>query len=357
MTQVNSVGTATNYSAVKIRVNEPKAFISGKGDSVNGNYNAVDIAVDKPFMAQYDREIYNYPQNNDTVPGNIAIINTETYYPIAPENVYKEQAVDKQEPVSTQDNTVVPEPNITTPEAEKKNLVYFNGTSKPVEIVQPEEIKPNIDIKSVVAKLSDRDYDVQAKQMDVITTTAIKSPSEAIEYVSKPVFSSLIKILNKDSSELAKPSEQQIETRKKIILNEIVKQKAEEEGKTDVKLPYALTDEEIKSAMVLSDYEQAERNKEYAMYTIAALNKIYISETEKRTGNVLPLTDLPGIAEIVNVLKTSEPNTKLVALESLYYIKRPEYKEELKSIYSMAASDENKNIAQIAANMATALDK
>lgn len=54
--------------------------------------------------------------------------------------------------------------------------------------------------------------------------------------------------------------------------------------------------------------EQAERNKEYALYTISILAKIYTDEVEKQTGNIVPLTDLPGSAAIVDALRFN-PNS------------------------------------------------
>ena len=95
--------------------------------------------------------------------------------------------------------------------------------------------------------------------------------------------------------------------------------------------------------------EQAERNKEYALYTIAILSKVYTDEVLKHTGNVVPLTDLPGASTIVNALtKNENPSIKVASIDALKYIYRPEYKEEIKSVLNIASKDQNAYVSQIA---------
>ena len=121
-----------------------------------------------------------------------------------------------------------------------------------------------------------------------------------------------------------------------------------------VELPFILTKEEMLEAAKLSPMEQAERNKEYSLYTMAVLSKIYTDEVEKTSGNIVPLTDLPGISTIVDTLRNSEnPSIKIAAIDSLRYISRKEYNEELASIFGIVANDKNPVVAQTAK---TALD-
>ena len=77
---------------------------------------------------------------------------------------------------------------------------------------------------------------------------------------------------------------------------------------------------------------------------MAILQKTYGDEIEKRSGKVVPLTDLPGVAQTVNELKTNEnPAIKTAAIDALRYIQRPEYKEDLGRVYSIAQSDPNED--------------
>ena len=96
--------------------------------------------------------------------------------------------------------------------------------------------------------------------------------------------------------------------------------------------------------------EQAERNKEYALYTIAILAKLYSDEVNKLTGNVVPLTDLPGVSNLVDSLRyESNPAVKIASLDALRYIERDEYKDELATIFRLVTNDSNSYVARNAA--------
>ena len=113
-----------------------------------------------------------------------------------------------------------------------------------------------------------------------------------------------------------------------------------------MKLPYDLNDADINLAMEISPMEQAERNKEYALYTIAILSKVYTEEIEKHTGNVVPLTDIPGVSAVVDALRYN-PNSgvKIAAIDALRYIQRPEYAGELTTLFTLAQADSNPEVS------------
>ena len=117
-----------------------------------------------------------------------------------------------------------------------------------------------------------------------------------------------MEIAQKDTSKLAKPTIQQEEIRNKIYINEMTKQVAKENGENpdNIKLPYSLSDNEIKLAKDFSEYELAERNKEYALITMAILAKQYSNDIEKAAGDSVPLTDLPGASVMVETLRHSD---------------------------------------------------
>ena len=216
------------------------------------------------------------------------------------------------------------------------------------EIIPGEEILPDVDIPLVISNLTNADYDVQAQQMEEIARISLDNPENAVPYIVREVFSSLIDITKKDTANLAAPTDEQVQARKKLISNFIVMENAKQ-GQGQVKLPYQLTEKDFALANELSPMEQAERNKEYALYTISILAKIYTDEVEKQTGNIGPLTDLPGSAAIVDALRFN-PNSgvKIAAIDALRHIQRPEYKEELTTLYTLAQADSNPQVSMAA---------
>lgn len=362
--------TSANYSAVKIQINDPRTnipegFKSSEDD--NTTYNAVNIEVNRPHVnAGIKKPIYNYPQAKGIVTYDMAgiapvlpvayqtnLINNKTlinaeleFEGIAPEKTLKDV---KETEIIKKPEIEVPAPNYTTTEAEKGNVTF---QAKPIEIIPSEEIKPNIDIQKVVSNLSDKNYDTQAQQMVEIAKLSMEDSQKVVPYITKEVFMSLIDIIQKDTSELTPPTQEQINNRKKIILNEIAKEqaKANNEDASKVELPYTLTKDEENSATSLSEMELAERNKEYALYTMSILSKVYTDKIFEYTGNVVPMTDLPGISTIVDTLRYNKNSgIKLAAIDALRYIKRPEYKEELISLFTLATSDKSPYVARSAA--------
>lgn len=401
MTNVPSVNNINpNYSAVKIRINEPKTIIpEGMETNLNnGTYNAINVEVNRPTVEVIPKSIYEYAPANQLVTADMAVINPMAKMPVIPVaynlvtnktliaadiNVAKPQAELEQaplveeivvvgeilesseEPVDEQvaiiedtavEETIaedevaspVPAPNLTTVEAEKEAAaVNFQGIS-----FRGTETTPQIEVEKVLANLNNKDYDTQALQMEEIARAVMENPEKALDYISTEVFSSLIDIVEKDTSNLEAPSDKVIETRKKIIINQIVKeQEAKNTEKTEKKeLPYNITEEDLKLAATLTDLEMAERNKEYALYTMTLLSKLYADEVERLTGNVVPLTDLPGASTVVDTLRYNQnPGNKVAAIDALRYIARPEYNEELKSILTLATRDASPYVAQNAA--------
>ena len=367
MTYIVPVGLnkpTANYNAVKIQVNNPQTNIPEEFKGAeDGIFNAVNIEVNDPSV-NVRKSPYDYPQANGIVTYDMIACPCcdVPQMPIYQTNLYKIDAefefdcdcdkckaekADKEsgngvkiiELDDESEKPAVPAPNLTTVEAEK-NLSFHGVSFKGAETNS---------IKNVVTKLNSNNYDEQAIQMEEIARLSIENPEKLIPFVNSEIFDSLIKIAEKDTSALAKPTEQQIETRKKIIVNELIKEQAKAQGQ-EIKnedLPYQLTDADLALAMDLTSMEQAERNKEYALYTIAILSKTFADEVQKQTKNVVPLTDLPGASTIVNSLKSNDnPGVKVAALDALRYIARPEYKNELNSIFTLATRDENPYVAR-----------
>ena len=368
---VQSIDSLLNkpvYNAVNINIRKPEVNSTKENNTVttdNGIYNAVKINIDKPAVnPNNQKQIYCYPNAQGCVTSDFAgldKVDLPKGFPIAAEYNSASFIIPKEE------KAVLPAPNYTTVEAENnketdviiseeiKNKedktpsgVTFHGNEPAVkkpEIIPPEDIKPNVDISLVVSNLASSDFDVQAQQMEEIVRKALDDKNEAIPYIVRDVYSQLISITKKDSSALAAPTPAQIDARKKLIANFLTF-----EQKPDVKeFPYKLTDKEIALANEISPMEQAERNKEYALYTMAVLSKIFIDEVQADTGNVVPFTDIPGVSDTVDVLRYSpNPMVKSAAIDALSYIQRPEYKEELTVLYNLAQTDNNRAVSESA---------
>lgn len=382
------------YNAVKIQVNDPQTNIpQGHKGSLDdsGIYNAVAIEVNRPTVNvdKHQHCIYDYPNATCPICADMAgfqtinlpqlpvayqttnFINNRTLINAEVEVEKKGNEVETKEqnkPVDSPDAQVViveefvqvPEPNVTTTEAQKApSEVSFNGISfkaaeknSTIEIVPPKEIKPEVDVQNIVKALSNEDFDVQARQMEEIARISMEDSAKALPFIVTEIFTELINIVKKDTSNLTPPSEKQIEIRKQIIVNEIIKEQARAEKKdvSELELPYKISKQELAEASNLSTLEQAERNKEYALYTMAILAKVYTDEVHKQTGNIVPLTDLPGVSEIVDSLRySSNAGVKIAAIDALRYINRPEYKEELTAVLELATDDKNPYVARNAA--------
>lgn len=373
----------------------------------NGTYNAVSIDIDNPRVNTSQGKIYDYPEadapvtydmaNIQQIPlprgfhvayqtTNVIMPNIENELEIEGNKAEEaeeaeeiegnteeesEETVSEEEPKNTAVETAqnetkpsVPAPNYTTVEKEKGveeklSETAKNETQKTADEIKPEEVKPeeiknikkpeiipaediqpDVDIPLVISNLTSSDFDTQALQMEEIARISLDNPANGVPYIVREVFSSLIDITNKDTANLATPTQAQVDARKKVIANFV----ALEQGAKQP--PYPMTQEEVILADELSPMELAERNKEYALYTMSILAKIYTDEVEKQTGNIVPMTDLPGTSAIVDALRYN-PNAgvKIAAIDALNHIARPEYKEELNTIFSLAQADTNPQVA------------
>ena len=370
---------AATYNAVKIQINEPKTnlpegFSSNPLD--NGIYNAVDIEVNKPSVESANKHnhhhVYDYPCAECMVTSKFAPIHTVEIPTLTlPSAYHTNRLINNKAIINTElelenkEKNTIPEPNIVKVEDQKvtPKEVVFNGlnfkANEPkhsVEIVPPEDIKPIVDVPKVISNLSDENFDIQAKQMEEIARVSMEDPQKAVPYIVTEIFTELINIVKKDSSDLAPPSQRQIELREQIMINELVKEqaRAKKQDLSTIELPYKLTEKDFKEASTLSSMEQAEGNKEYALYTMAILSKVYTDEVHRHTGNVVPLTDMPGVSAIVDSLR-NDPNSgvKIAAIDALRYVNREEYKEEISSVLEIATKDSNPYVAR---NAAVAMD-
>lgn len=231
-------------------------------------------------------------------------------------------------------------PEVAAPEAVPTTKVEVaTPTAAPVEatpaqtvdVKTPEVVKPQIDVNEFISKLTNPDYEVQATTMESIANIAQSSPEKASALLDVKIIDTLLGIMQADTSKLTGPTPQQLQIREKIMGGKPV------------------TEAETTEANNITPMESAERNKQYSIYTVAILQKLYGSEIEKLNSTVVPLTELPGAAGIVEQVKSNpNPMVRASALDALSYIQRPEYKQDLTTLFTVAQKDKDVNVQNVA---------
>lgn len=200
-----------------------------------------------------------------------------------------------------------------------------------VEIREPEELRPQIDINAFIAKLTNPDFDKQALAMEAIALSVREDPEKATELLDEGVINALEGILTKDTKDLIGPSKEQTEARVKIM-----------QGKK-------VSDIEKELANTITPLEQAERNKSYALFSMAILEKLFNNEVEKLSGQIVPFKDIPGIMTVVEQMSSNpNPTVRASAVEALNYIQRPEYNEDLNALFKIALNDPDRSVRETA---------
>lgn len=200
-----------------------------------------------------------------------------------------------------------------------------------VDVAQPTPMAPMLDLNSFLARLASPDFEVQANVMEEMANMVKDEPVKATELLDAKIVDQLINIMNADSGKLAGPTQEQIAARQKLMSGQ------------------QISDADKALATTITPMEQAERNKSYAMFTTAILQKLYGEEVAKLTGNTVPLTELPGAMNIVDQLKDNpNPMVRSSAIEALSYVQTPEYKKDLTTLFTIAQKDQDKNVQESA---------
>ena len=337
---------APNYNAVKIDVHNPSVSAPGVGQVAMNVPQYAQPTM--PYYSYPQAQLYDYPQAQTQPyympqqPVNYTPVAPAATTPVAPapQNVAPEavQAAAPQQ-VIQQQNINTPAPVVTQQPAEAPKPETKAEAPK-VEVEQPVPMAPQVDLNSFIAKLSNPDYEVQANAMEEIANMVKDEPQKATELLDEKVVNALNTIVNTDSSKLTGPTAEQIAAREKLM-------KGEKLSEADQKL-----------ATTITPMEQAERNKSYAMFTSSIMQKLYGDEVAKLTGSTVPLTELPGAVTIVDQLKNNpNPMVRTSAIEALSYIQKPEYKQDLTTLFSIAKNDQDKNVQEAATAALAKLDQ
>lgn len=314
-----------SYNAVKIDVHNP---------SVNAGGMTQQPQYATPTMPLYNypqAPMYQYPQAQQPAyyppvqPVVVPPVVTQTPADVKPAEVPAPQVV-AQQPTEA--------PKAEAPKAEEAPKT---AEAPKVEVAPSAPLEPQVDLNGFVAKLTNPDYDVQAAAMEDMANMVKNDPQKATELLDVKVTDALTNIVKADTSKLTGPTAEQLAAREKLLSNQ------------------KMTDDEKKLASTITPLEQAERNKSYAMFTSAIMQKLYADEVAKLTNTTVPITELPGAVTIVEQLKNNpNPMVRTSALEALSYIQNPAYKKDLETLFTIAKNDQDKGVQEAAT---AALDK
>lgn len=349
------------YNAVNIEISNPSVGAQGVG----GQQQAAYAQPTMPLYNYPQAPVYNYPQTAQQpcyMPPQMsyptplpapapAVATVPQEAPKAPEVAPAVQQQNFNQPVVTPQPVpveptpvVVPQPQISeapkapqqTPTPAPAEAPKTTEAAKP-EVVPSEPVAPQVDLNSFIAKLANPDFDAQVTGMEEIAKMVKESPEKATELVDTKVFDALTNIINFDSSKLEGPTAEQVAAREKIMSGKEV------------------TEQEKTLANTISPQEKAERNKSYALFTSAIMQKLYADEVARLSNSTVPLTELPGAVTIVDQLKDNpNPMVRASAIEALSYLQNPEYKKDLTTVFTVAKGDKDPNVAEAAK---AALDK
>ena len=310
------------YNAVKIDVNN--AQVNAPGYVQEQYSNSCPCPDCCPVYSYPEAPIYEVPEKSVYEPKKEEK-NTETATkketPVIPPPVVV--------PAETPPNSVLPSKNIdATPKAQE------TAEAKKVEVIAPETVSPNVDINAFISKLNSSDFEVQSKAMASMINMVQTTPSKATQLLDVRIIDTLLNVVNKDTKTMEGPTAQQLQIRQNILSGKPV------------------TQEEMAEANKITPMEKAEFNKINAIATMVTLQNLYISEVQKMSNNVVPLTELPGAAGIVEQLKNNQnPMVRTASINALSLLQRPEYKNDLTTLFTVAKNDKDPNV-QNAANKA-----
>ncbi len=325
-----------SYNAVKIDVHNPSVIAPGAAPMAAAQYAQPTM----PYYQYPQSSVYQYPQTPIQpyyMPAQQPIVIPPQVTEQAPQTpVSPAPQAPVTTPVQPSEVTPAPAPVVPQPVVTQQPAAEQPKAEKAPQVETPVPLEPQVDLNAFIAKLTNPDYEVQAAGMEEIANMVKENPQKATELLDVKVMDTLNKIINTDSSKLAGPTQEQIAARQKLMKNE------------------KMTDAEKTLATSITPMEQAERNKSYAMFTTAILQKLYSDEVSKLTNTTVPLTELPGAVSIVEQLKNNpNPMVRTSAIEALSYIQQPAYKADLNTLFTIAKNDQDKNV-QDAANAALA---
>ena len=207
-------------------------------------------------------------------------------------------------------------------------LVAVQNVKKPT-VVAPDTTKISPVVNYMIQEL--RTGTPQKQTENIYLINKALNSNAAVQFLDENITNALFDVVNKDTSKLKKPTSKQIKLRKKI-----------EKGEN-------ISSEQVKTALTLSDSETAERNKVYALATIAKIQNLLYKEITKRTGLKPKFYDMPAAAKLVEEYKNNaDKNIQKASLEAIYIMYKPEFRNDILPIFEQAVTSQNQEISLLA---------
>lgn len=335
-----------SYNAVKIDIHNPSVTPQAQQPTV-------------PMYNYPQQQVYNYPQAQAPVyyppmttpccqfppagtvpmqpqpevvaPAAQPLPPVVTPAPEQPVQVQQQNINYPVQPAQIPAPVITEQPQVQQPQAQQP--VETTAPAQAPEVVAGQDVTPQVDLNTFIAKLSNPSFEAQNECMTEIAKLVKENPEQATELVDTKVFDALSNIINFDSSKLEEANAEQTALREKLNKGE------------------QLSEQDMAKATQLSPKEAAETNKCLALYTSAIMQKLYVDEVAKLSNSTVPLTDLPGATTMVDNLKDNpNPMVRACAIESLSYLQRPEYKKDLTTVFTVAKNDSDPEVSKAAAS-------
>ena len=320
-------------NAVSINIFNPQAY--GSAPAANNNmqapYQLQNSLYNMPVASAYTQTMPEQPyrqlmpMQNPIVQQPSALIAPAPQ--LMPESVMPQAVAVEAQPQQMQavENTEVQPQTIAEPQKAVEN----------VEVQQPQNNIPIVNTDELIQGLKNADADMKAETINKIAAYAQETPEIALQIVSEPIMNSLVEVIKEDTTGLEGPTAQQIQVAEKITKGE--KLTAEEE---------ALSEQ-------LSPRDKANKNRIFALYTLAMIQKLqrdeldqYI-ETQKANGQQaiapLKIEDLVGYNDIANVINNdARPEVKVAAIQAVQYVANADDKATVEALLanSLNSNDE-----------------
>ncbi len=230
--------------------------------------------------------------------------------------------------VDTQVNPIAPTTEATAPQAPVEEA--------PANYAQPQQVQ----VDQFLQDLASEDYAVQNEALVAISNISQMDKTTASQLNSEELMTAVANIIAKDTSALEGPSQEELSLA------------------TKVKNGGQLTPEEQAIYDARSPKEQAERNKVYAIYTLAQLQKNLRDEIDAHNSTIpagketiaqIKMPELIGFSEIMQAASNSEvPAVRKAAIQAISYVSREEEANEVVQILSNFTNDEDATVKEAA---------
>ena len=317
-------------SAVSINIYEPKSYGSNPQPQAMAPYD-------------YTSQLYAMPQASAWGQQTQTAVQSpfQQYIPTMPQYTPQAAPVEQQAmPQSTIEQA--PQEAQTPQEAQApQEAPAATQAQAPMPQVEQGEQAPKVDTNALLADLKSQDYNTQAEAITSIANFTQATPDIALQVATDPVKQGLIDIINTDTSALEETTPEQ-------------KALADKQAKGE-----KLTPEEQAQLDQLSPKVAANKNKVFALFTLAMVQKLsrdneaqyaqFQTEQGKTPAAPLALKDLMGYNEIVNTIQ-NEPNKelKIAAIQALQYVAKPEEKAEVEQVLQTSLNSEDPAVKQTA---------